>query len=254
MSIEIKNLGFSYVSHKKELFCALQGATVDIPPQSFTTIIGPSGCGKTTILKNIGGLLQPQEGSILVDGESALEARKKAKFGFVFQSPVLLPWRNNLNNILLPLEVLGMDLKEGAIKAKELLELVKVTGFDKRYPSELSGGMQQRVAIARALIYDPPILLMDEPFGALDEMTREKMNVDLMRIWRETKKTIVFITHSIPEAIFLATKCVVLSNSPAKIKTIIDVDISYPRTQQTRGENLRYLELVAEARRALKMI
>ncbi|MDP2364663.1 MAG: ABC transporter ATP-binding protein, partial [Ignavibacteria bacterium] len=195
----------------------------------FVSVIGPSGCGKTTLLKIISGLIKPTKGDIVIKGNSVDLALKKREFGIVFQNPVLLPWRNARENIELPLEIL--DYKTLKNSSRRLLEIVGLKDFENFYPKELSGGMQQRVAIARALILEPSILLMDEPFGALDEITRNRMNLELLRIWKEEKVTtsaIVFITHSIPEAVFLSDKIVVLSHRPAKVERIIDVDLPRP--------------------------
>lgn len=249
--IKIDHLSVTYKSEKAET-CAIEGLCLEIYDNDFITIIGPSGCGKTTLLKIIGGLLKPSKGEVFVDGKSAIQARKEAKFGFVFQNPVLLPWRSVLENVTLPIEILGarkhVDLKDPL----ELLKLVGLEGFEHSYPRELSGGMQQRVAIARALVFDPEILLMDEPFGAIDEITREKLNLELLRICDEAKKTVIFITHSVPEAIFLGNKCVVLSERPAKLKKIIDINLPQ-RTKHTK-ETLEFVNLVAEGRRNLGLL
>ena len=245
--LQIRNAGLTYRSSRGET-PALKEITFDAKHGEFLTVIGPSGCGKSTLLKIIGGLLHPTHGEVLVEGEPAVSARKKAKFGFVFQNPVLLPWRTTLDNACLPLEILQRS--DGDDEARKFLKLVGLDGFEDRYPRELSGGMQQRVAIARALVFDPEILLMDEPFGALDEMTRDRMNIDLLRIWSETGKTVIFVTHSIPEAIFLASRVIVLSQRPATVDTIIDVDLPYPRNRLTR-ENPTFSSLIREGRACL---
>jgi NitT/TauT family transport system ATP-binding protein len=249
--LEIKHLSVTYKSEKKET-CAIEDLSLEVHDNDFITIIGPSGCGKTTLLKIIGGLLKPSKGEVLVDGTSAIQARRDAKFGFVFQDPILLPWRSTIENVTLPIEILG-NRKSGDLKdPMELLKLVGLEGFEHSYPRELSGGMQQRVAIARALVFNPEILLMDEPFGAIDEITREKLNLELLRICKEAKKTVIFITHSVPEAIFLGNKCVVLSERPAKLKTIIDVRLPQ-RTKHTK-ETLEFVNLVAEGRKNLGLL
>jgi NitT/TauT family transport system ATP-binding protein len=250
-SIEIKSIGLTYKS-SSGLIPAIDEVNFDVRKNEFISVIGPSGCGKSTLLKIIGGLLPPSKGDIIVFGKSASEARSKALFGFVFQNPVLLPWRTALSNVHLPLEILGKNSSDPE-KPVSLLRLVGLQGFENSYPRELSGGMQQRVAIARALVFDPEILLMDEPFGALDEITRDKMNIDLLRIWSETGKTVIFVTHSIPEAIFLSQRVVVLTSRPSVMKKIIDVKLPYPRTKETR-ETMQYIEYVREGRMALGLL
>jgi len=225
--MEINDVSHTYKSVKKGAVEALKAVDFEVKQNEFLSIIGPSGCGKSTLLKIICNLLGLTQGEVLIHGETAEIARKKAKFGLVFQKPTLLPWRTVLENVILPLEVLEKPIDDTPMK---LLDLVGLSGFENAYPRELSGGMQSRVAIARALVFDPEILLMDEPFGSLDEFTREKLGEDILRIWAETKKTIVFITHSIPEAAFLSNRIIVLSNRPATITKIIEVDIPYPRT------------------------
>ena len=253
MSVRVKidHLSVTYKSEKAET-CAIADLCFEVYDNDFITIIGPSGCGKTTLLKIIGGLLKPSKGEVFVDGKSAIQARKEAKFGFVFQDPVLLPWRSAIENVNLPIEILGARKREDIKDPMELLKLVGLEGFEHSYPRELSGGMQQRVAIARALVFDPEILLMDEPFGAIDEITREKLNLELLRICAEAKKTVIFITHSVPEAIFLGNKCVVLSERPARLKTVIDIDLPQ-RTKHTK-ETLEFVKLVAEGRRNLGLL
>ena len=230
---------------------AREGIDLTIDPASFVSLIGPSGCGKSTLLRLIGDLTSPSAGSVEVNGKPARRARLDRDYGMVFQAPVLMDWRTIRKNIELPLEIMGFDKAERARRAAELLRLVELEGFGDRHPWQLSGGMQQRVAIARALAFDPKLLLMDEPFGALDEMTRERMNLELMRIWGRTRTTVVFVTHSIPEAVFLSTKVVVMSPRPGRISKIVDIDLPQPRTVETR-ETERYFELVTEVREALR--
>jgi len=250
--IEFLNVALTYKSRSGHIQ-ALSDVSFQVKKGDFVSVIGPSGCGKSTLLKIVGGLLVPDKGEVWIEGETAIEARKKAKFGFVFQNPVLLPWRTALENTLLPLEIIservGADNSAWA-EPEKLLGLVGLGGFERKYPRELSGGMQQRVAISRALVFNPCILLMDEPFGALDEMTRDKMNIDLLRICSKTGKTVIFVTHSIPEAIFLSDKVVVLSQRPANVKTIMDIDLPRPRTRETR-ESREYVELLMKGRKAL---
>jgi NitT/TauT family transport system ATP-binding protein len=193
----------------------------------FVTIVGQSGCGKTTLLKILAGLLPRSSGTVSLRGQPVDGPSRD--IGVVFQDPVLLPWRTVLDNVMLPVQVLGLDRVRFGERARMLLGLVGLTGFEDKYPHELSGGMRQRVAIARALVHDPSLLLMDEPFGALDAMTREAMNLELLRIWQESGKTIVFITHSIPEAVFLADRVIVMSARPGRIQQIVDVELPRPR-------------------------
>ncbi len=206
---------------------ALRDISFEVGAGEFVTILGPSGCGKTTLLRILGGLLEPAEGKIYIDGH--LLSKPRREVGFVFQAPSLLPWRTVLGNATLPLEIQkqnGLSAKE---KALELLELVGLWGFENAYPHELSGGMQQRVAIARALIHDPSILLLDEPFGSLDAITREQMNLELLRIWEASKKTVVMVTHDIQEAIFLADRVLIMSPRPGHIEAIVPIDLPRPR-------------------------
>jgi len=193
----------------------------------FITVVGPSGCGKTTLLKILAGLLPASSGEVLLRGTRVDRPRKD--IGVVFQAPVLLPWRTVLQNVLLPVEVQHLERTAGRQRAQELLRTTGLEGFADRYPYELSGGMQQRVAIARGLVHNPAILLMDEPFGALDAMTREHMNLELQRIWQESGKTVIFITHSIPEAVFLADRVFVMTPRPGRIADVVSVDLPRPR-------------------------
>ena len=230
---------------------ALEGIDLTIAGGEFVSLIGPSGCGKSTLLRIVGDLTAPSSGDIRVNGKPARQARLDRDYGMVFQAPVLMDWRTVARNIELPLEIMGFAKAERARRSAELLKLVELEGFADRHPWELSGGMQQRVAIARALAFDPKLLLMDEPFGALDEMTRERMNLELMKIWRRTGTTIVFVTHSIPEAVFLSTRVVVMSPRPGRIAAILEVDLPQPRTAETR-EQERYFERVTAVREALR--
>ena len=226
--ISLKEIDKIYRSSRGDETVALKGISFDVEEGEFITIVGPSGCGKTTLLKIIGGLIPKTAGKIYLDGSEI--AGPNPKIGLIFQSPVLLPWRTIYENIMLPVDVRKAPRKEHDRWARELLELVGLTGFENYYPSELSGGMQQRAALCRAMINNPSILLMDEPFGALDAMTRENMNVWLQSIWLESGKTVVFVTHSIPEAVFLADRVVVLSSRPGCIDEVISVDIPRPRS------------------------
>jgi NitT/TauT family transport system ATP-binding protein len=229
---------------------ALQDIDLDIAPGEFVSLIGPSGCGKSTLLRIIGDLIQPSSGTVLVNGKTAHRARLDHDYGIVFQDAVLYDWRTVTRNVSLPLELLGWDRAKRKQRVQEMLELVELTGFESSRPWQLSGGMQQRVSIARALSFDPALLLMDEPFGALDEMTRERMNMELLRIWEKSGSTIVFVTHSIPEAVFLSTRVVVMSARPGRIADTIQVDLPQPRSAATREEP-RFFELVTAVREAL---
>ncbi|HET9613998.1 MAG TPA: ABC transporter ATP-binding protein [Candidatus Limnocylindrales bacterium] len=230
---------------------ALDGIDLAIAQGEFVSLIGPSGCGKSTLLRLIGDLTEPTTGEVRVNGKPATRARQDRDYGMVFQAPVLMEWRTVAKNIELPLEIMGFPAAERRRRSESLLKLVELSDFGGRHPWELSGGMQQRVAIARALAFDPKLLLMDEPFGALDEMTRERMNTELMGIWRRTNTTIVFVTHSIPEAVFLSTRVVVMSARPGRVARIVDIDLPQPRTFETR-ESPRYFELVTAVREALR--
>jgi len=225
--ISVVDLEKTYVTRGRARVHALAGITLDIEAGEFVTIVGQSGCGKTTFLKILAGLVARSGGQVCLRGQPVDGPSRD--IGIVFQDPVLLPWRTVLDNVLLPAEVLRLDARAARARAHDLLALVELGGFEDKYPHELSGGMRQRVAIARALVHDPSLLLMDEPFGALDAMTREFMNLELQRIWRESGKTVVFITHSIPEAVFLADRVVVMSARPGRIQEIVAVDLPRPR-------------------------
>jgi NitT/TauT family transport system ATP-binding protein len=230
---------------------ALEGIDLAIRAGEFVSLIGPSGCGKSTLLRIIGDLIAPSRGTVVVNGKPADRARRDRDYGMVFQAPVLFEWRTVEDNVKLPLEVQGASSAKRTARAKEMLELVELGDFLGHYPYQLSGGMQQRVAIARALAFEPAILLMDEPFGALDEMTRERMNSEVLRIWERTGTTVIFVTHSIPEAVFLSSRVVVMSARPGRITKVIDIDLPRPRNEDTR-ETRRYFELVTEVREALR--
>jgi NitT/TauT family transport system ATP-binding protein len=230
---------------------ALEGIDLSIAAGEFVSLIGPSGCGKSTLLRLIGDLTEPTRGTVTVNGKPARQARLDRDYGIVFQAPVLFDWRTVQANVALPLEVKGMGRAERDERIRAMLELVELRDFARHYPYQLSGGMQQRVAIARALALEPSILLMDEPFGALDEMTRERLNAEVQRIWQQTRTTIVFVTHSIPEAVFLSSRVVVMSPRPGRIVRVIDIDLPRPRTDDTR-ETPRYFELITEVRETLR--
>jgi NitT/TauT family transport system ATP-binding protein len=230
---------------------ALADATLVVHEGEFISLIGPSGCGKTTLLRLVADLVQPTSGELEVIGRSAGEARRARAYGYVFQAPVLYDWRTVLGNVMLPLEIMGFGRDERRARARELLMTVGLREFEQSYPWQLSGGMQQRVSIARALAFDPKLLLMDEPFGALDEITRETLNLELLRLWAATRKTVLFVTHSISEAVFLSTRIVVMTPRPGKIERVIEVDLPQPRGPETR-EDRRFFELEREVRESLR--
>jgi len=207
---------------------ALRAVSVDIHPGEFVSCVGPSGCGKSTLLKLIGGLLEPSTGEITVGGRKVSGPRRDV--GVMFQTSVLFPWRTVLENVLLPIEVFGLGRAAAIDKARGILRLVGLDGREGAYPRELSGGMQQRAALSRVLITDPPIILMDEPFGALDEFTRERMNLELLRIWSERGQTIIFVTHSINEAVFLSDRIVVMDTLPGRVLAVVEVPLARPRS------------------------
>jgi NitT/TauT family transport system ATP-binding protein len=226
--IRLDHVEKTYRTRRGDLVHAVEDITLEVGLNDFVTLVGPSGCGKSTLLKLVAGLVPMTRGTIHVRDQLVLEPFPDV--GFVFQQPVLLPWRTVLDNVLFSIEMLGLDPRQYRKPAGDLLELTGLAGFETKYPRELSGGMQQRVAICRALLPDPSLLLMDEPFGALDAMTREEMSLELLRIWEERKKTILFVTHSIPEAILLADRVVVMTPRPGRIARVIDVDLPRPRT------------------------
>jgi NitT/TauT family transport system ATP-binding protein len=231
---------------------ALEGIDLTIEPGEFVSLIGPSGCGKSTLLRIMGDLIAPSAGTVVVNGKSARQARVDRDYGIVFQDAVLYDWRTVAKNIALPLELAGWKRSRRAERVGEMLELVELDAFREHHPWQLSGGMQQRVSIARALSFDPALLLMDEPFGALDEMTRERLNLQLLDIWQQSGSTIVFVTHSIAEAVFLSTRVVVMSPRPGRISEAIPIDLPQPRTATTR-EQPRFFELVTRVREALHL-
>jgi NitT/TauT family transport system ATP-binding protein len=249
--VNLSGVGKTFYRGDQETIVALEAVDLTIAQGEFVSLIGPSGCGKSTLLRVIGDLIHPTDGQVLVNGKPAGRARLDRDYGMVFQAPVLFEWRDVASNVELPLEILGRPRAERKARAKEMLDMVDLGAFGDYYPSQLSGGMQQRAAIARALAFEPALLLMDEPFGALDEMTRERMNSEVLRIWERTGTTIVFVTHSIPEAVFLSSRVVVMSARPGRITKVIDVDLPRPRSEETR-ESPRYFELVTEVRETLR--
>ena len=231
---------------------ALQDIDLELAPREFVSLIGPSGCGKSTLLRVIGDLIEPTQGAVTINGKSARQARNDRDYGIVFQDSVLFDWRTVAKNIALPLELLGWERQRRRKRVADMLELVELTAFAEHRPWQLSGGMQQRVAIARALAFEPALLLMDEPFGALDEMMRERLNLELLAVWEKTGSTVAFVTHSISEAVFLSWRVVVMSPRPGRIAGAVDVDLSYPRTVETR-EAPRFFELVTQVRELLRL-
>lgn len=232
--ISIRNIDKIFPTRGEQIH-ALANLSFEIQDGEFVTVVGPSGCGKSTMLKIIGGIIPHSSGQIELEGQEI--TGPNAKIGVVFQNPVLLPWRTITDNVLLPVDIQRKSRQKFYARAMEMLELVGLKGFENRYPFELSGGMQQRVSICRALVNDPAILLMDEPFGALDAMTREYMNVWLQNIWNESKKTVLFITHSIPEAVFLADRVIVMTPRPGSVDEIVDIDIPRPRSLKVMTSN-----------------
>ncbi len=228
LCIRIDRLSKTYDDGGGHCVPALDGVSLDVPTGAFVSVVGPSGCGKSTLLKILAGLLSKSAGEVALNGTAVTGPRRD--IGVVFQDPVLLPWRTILENVVLPAQVQGFDRSHYIARGRELLQMVGLGGFEDRQPRELSGGMQQRAAIARALVHDPAVLIMDEPFGALDAITREYMNLELLRIWRDAGKTVLMVTHSIPESVFLADEVVVLSTRPARVVERMVVDLPRPRT------------------------
>jgi NitT/TauT family transport system ATP-binding protein len=249
-TIELARISKSFQSRAGRVD-ALDGIDLSVRAQEFLCIIGPSGCGKSTILNIIAGLVAPSTGAASINGLDVLDARTAHQIGLVFQDAVLLPWRTVAENVELPLEVLKVPKQERRRQARQILELVKLDGFEQRFPHELSGGMRQRLGIARALSFDPQILLMDEPFGALDAITRDKMTLELLKIWEQRQKTVVFVTHSIAEAVLLSDRVVVMSPRPGRIRTIIENALPRPRTLTIRDDS-RFLSMSRQLRELLE--
>jgi NitT/TauT family transport system ATP-binding protein len=235
-NITIDGLTKVYNEGETDEVIAIEDITLEIEPNEFVSIIGPSGCGKTTLLKCIGDLVEPTVGEVHINGEPATAARKERELAFYFQEDVLLPWRSVIDNVLLPLQIEGKDIdkEEFREEAREVLAQVGLDGFEQSMPAELSGGMRQRVALARGFIFDPMTFLMDEPFAALDELTRRKMNKRLLDIHQSVQKTTFFVTHHIAEAVWLSDKVVILNSHPGEVEEIVDIDIPRPRDENTR--------------------
>lgn len=246
--IEVQGVGVTYRS-RVGLVRALDDIHLQARPGEFVALVGPSGCGKSTLLKVVAGLLRPTEGAVRLEGVPV--AGPASHVGVVFQTPLLMAWRSVMGNILLPMEIRREDPRRFRRAAQELVDLVGISGFEDHYPHQLSGGMQQRAALCRALIHDPDLLLMDEPFGALDALTREQMNLELQRIWMEKKKTVLFITHSIPEAVFLADHVIVMSPRPGRIIHRMPIRLPRPRTLESMGTP-EFAKLTEEVRGHLK--
>ena len=250
LAIQLEDVGMVYRSQGKDV-TALTSVNLDIRQGEFISLLGPSGCGKTTLLRIVADLLQPTSGRVTVDGTDAKTARQSKKYGMVFQSPVLYEWRTVQKNVELPLELMKLSKEERADRSRKMLELVGLSKFADHYPQQLSGGMQQRVGIARALALRPEILLMDEPFSALDEFTKEKLQEDLLRIWSKTNKTVLFVTHSIAEAVFLSDRICVLSPRPGRLSAVVDVDLPRPRTADIRSSP-EFNQLVTKVRHSFE--
>lgn len=248
--ISAQNLDLTFETNDGPVH-ALKDITLDIAEGEFVSLIGPSGCGKTTLLRVIADLEKPTGGTVSINGMTPEQARLARAYGYVFQQAALLPWRTIEDNVALPLEVMGLDQATRAARIESNLELVNLSGFEKKFPWQLSGGMQQRASIARALAVEPDMLLMDEPFGALDEIVRDHLNEQLLKLWAKTKKTVVFVTHSIPEAVFLSTKIVVMSPRPGRIHEIIDCDLGDDRPLDIR-ETPEFLKIAHQVRDGLR--
>lgn len=249
--IDIKDLSLVFETNDGPVH-ALSNINLTVKRGEFVSFIGPSGCGKTTLMRVVADLEQPTSGSVTVNGKTPEQARLDRSYGYVFQAAALFPWRTIQDNISLPLEIMGYSAAERKERIEKNLSLVNLTGFEKKFPWQLSGGMQQRASIARALSFDPDMLLMDEPFGALDEIVRDHLNEQLLKLWAATQKTVIFVTHSIPEAVFLSTKIVVMSPRPGRIHEIIDCDLGADRTLDIR-ESEAFLKIAHRVREGLRL-
>ena len=249
-AIHARGVSLTFQTRDGEI-AALANVDLDIADGDFVSLIGPSGCGKTTLLRIIADLERPTAGTVLVNGVTPEQARLQRRYGYIFQAPALYPWRTIERNVMLPLEIMGFDAAERRERVERYLKLVNLSGFERKFPWQLSGGMQQRASIARALSFDPALLLMDEPFGALDEIVRDHLNEQLLRLWDRTGKTVVFVTHSIPEAVFLSTRIVVMSPRPGRVIDIIACDFPRDRTLEIR-ETPAFLKVAQRVRSGLR--
>jgi NitT/TauT family transport system ATP-binding protein len=250
LAIDVRGVSLTFQTQDGEVQ-ALSNVDLQVDSGDFVSFIGLSGCGKTTLLRVIADLQQPSAGAILINGVSPEQARLERHYGYIFQAPALYPWRTIERNVALPLEIMGFDAAERRRRVERYLKLVNLSGFERKFPWQLSGGMQQRVSIARALSFDPALLLMDEPFGALDEIVRDHLNEQLLRLWDQTGKTVVFVTHSIPEAVFLSTKIVVMSPRPGRIIDLIPCDFPRDRTLEIR-ETPDFMKIAQRVRAGLR--
>jgi NitT/TauT family transport system ATP-binding protein len=250
LAVQVTDACVSFAAGDKPVH-ALQGISLNIAAGEFVSFIGPSGCGKTTLMRVIADLEQLTSGTVLVNGVSAAQARQNGAYGYVFQAPALYPWRTVLKNVMLPLEIKGMGASERKEVAMRQLANVGLTGFEGKFPWQLSGGMQQRVSIARALGFEPQILMMDEPFGALDEITRDRLNEQLLQLWAKERRTVIFVTHSIPEAAFLSSKIVVMSARPGRVVEVIESNLPANRTLDIR-ETPAFVDIAHRIRQALR--
>jgi len=248
--VSAKTLGLTFHTNDGDVV-ALSDVSLDIEKGEFVSFIGPSGCGKTTFLRTIADLEQPTSGTLTINGMTPSEARQKRAYGYVFQAPALFPWRTIEKNVALPLEIMGYPDADKRARIARTMELVNLTGFERKYPWQLSGGMQQRASIARALSFDADLLLMDEPFGALDEIVRDHLNSELLKLWARTQKTIAFVTHSIPEAVYLSTKIIVMSPRPGRVTDIITSTLPSERPLDIR-ESPEFLEIARRVREGLR--
>jgi len=250
LAVDVRNVSLTFETADGKID-ALSNVSLQVAEGEFVSFIGPSGCGKTTMLRVIADLQQPTSGTLFVNGMKAEQARLARRYGYVFQAPALFPWRTIEKNIKLPLEIMGFSESEERQRAARYLAMVNLTGFERKFPWQLSGGMQQRVSIARALSFDPELLLMDEPFGALDEIVRDHLNEQLLQLWDKTGKTVLFVTHSIPEAVFLSTRIVVMSPRPGRIIDVIDCNFPRNRTLEVR-ETPEFLKIAQRVRAGLR--
>ncbi len=250
LALDARGVSLTFQTNDGEVQ-ALANVNLQVGEGDFVSFIGPSGCGKTTLLRVIADLERPTAGTILVNGVTPEQARLQRHYGYIFQAPALYPWRTIERNVMLPLEIMGFDAKERRARMEKYLKLVNLSGFERKFPWQLSGGMQQRASIARALSFDPALLLMDEPFGALDEIVRDHLNEQLLRLWNQTRKTVVFVTHSIPEAVFLSTRIVVMSPRPGRIIDVIACEFPRDRTLEIR-ETPEFLKIAQRVRSGLR--